>query len=69
MQIDYSKQAENILNFITEKYKLYPKKPTWNDIEEVEPDALDLEMLDAIKNDPDCHEFISHEDAMKELGL
>lgn len=41
----------------------------WNDIEEVEPDEWDLQMLKEIKDDPECHEFLSEKDAMKELGL
>lgn len=31
--------------------------PPWEDIEEEEPDSIDIQMLDAIRNDPDCHEF------------
>ena len=38
-------------------------------IEEVEPDEFDLMLLDEIKNDPECHEFVSQEELMKELGL
>ena len=36
-------------------------------IEEIEPDEFDLAMLREIENDPDCHKFISAEEAMKEL--
>ena len=38
-------------------------------IEETVPDVWDRQMLREINEDPDCHEFISSEDAMKELGL
>ena len=31
--------------------------PSWNDIEEVEPDEWDLQMLKDIENDPDCKTF------------
>lgn len=31
--------------------------PSWNDIEAEAPDAFDLQMLKAIENDPECHEF------------
>ena len=41
----------------------------WDDIEEVEPDDWDMQMLSEIKADPECHEFVSANDAMKELGL
>lgn len=46
----------------------FPKR-TWDDIETVVPDEWDLEMLHDAKTNPDCKEFISSEDAMKELGL
>lgn len=39
------------------------------DIQEVAPDAWDLEMLQDIEHNPDCHEFISQEDVLKELNL
>ena len=38
-------------------------------IEEVEPDEVDLMMLKEIENNPDCHEFISQEELLKELNL
>lgn len=41
----------------------------WDNIEEVEPDEIDLQMLEEIKADPDCHSFVSSEEAMKELDL
>lgn len=41
----------------------------WSDIQSVAPDEIDLQMLTEIKEDPDCHEFISEKDVMKELGI
>ena len=38
-------------------------------VKEVEPDELDLMLLEEAKNNPECHEFISQEDLMKELGI
>lgn len=38
-------------------------------IEEIEPDEWDLKMLDEINRNPDCHEFVSQEDLLKELNL
>lgn len=29
----------------------------WEFIDEVEPDEIDLEMIQEIRNDPDCHVF------------
>ena len=42
---------------------------TFADIEKVEPDETDLIMLKEIENNPDCHEFISQEELMKELNM
>lgn len=59
MDIHYSKQAEKFLKKqISNKYN----PVTWDDIEEVEPDEIDLMMLKAIENDLDCHEFVSEND-------
>lgn len=41
----------------------------WDRIETVEPDEMDLKMLNEIKNDPDCNEFVSSTQLKKELGL
>lgn len=46
----------------------FPKK-SWSDIETVEPDEFDKKMLADIKNNADCREFVSSEEAMNELGL
>lgn len=45
------------------------RRRDWDSIPEEAPDAIDLAMLDEIKNNPDCHEFVSEEEAMKLLGL
>ncbi len=45
--------AEEFWNIILDKYT----PVSWDDIEEAEPDEIDMQMLQAIKNDPDCHEF------------
>ncbi|MBO5304018.1 MAG: hypothetical protein J6A92_08235 [Lachnospiraceae bacterium] len=42
---------------------------SWENIQTEEPDEIDLQMLKDIEENPDCHEFVSSEDAMKELGL
>ena len=46
----------------------FPKK-SWDDIETVIPDEWDKNMLADIETNPDCKEFVSSDDAMKELGL
>lgn len=62
------KEAEDFWNLIQTRYIILPRK-TWDDIEEVEPDEIDLAMLKEIENNQECHEFVSKEEAMKELGL
>ena len=42
---------------------------SWDNIEIEEPDEIDLQMLKEIEKNPDCHEFISSEEAMQQLGL
>lgn len=46
----------------------FPKR-SWDDIETINPDEWDLKMLSDIKTNPDCKEFISADEAMKELNL
>lgn len=41
----------------------------WDDIEEVEPDEIDLEMISEAKSDIDCQVFVSQQEVYKELGL
>lgn len=46
----------------------FPKR-SWDDIETITPDEWDLKMLADIKTNPDCKEFISADETMKELNL
>lgn len=41
----------------------------WADIPVEEPDDIDLNMIEEMKNDTDCTEFVSSDEAMKMLGL
>ena len=56
--------AQILWNMITQTFS-----ESWENIEEIKPDDWDLQMLDEIKENPECREFMSEEDAMKELGL
>ncbi|MCM1297727.1 MAG: hypothetical protein NC311_19490 [Muribaculaceae bacterium] len=49
--------AETIWKFILEKYST-----SWDDIEEVAPDDIDMQMLQDIDNDPECREFTNESD-------
>lgn len=46
MQIEYTKEAASL----------------WEDIEEEEPDEIDIQMLESIRNNPDCHVFTNEND-------
>lgn len=61
------KEAEFFWKLIQNRYIVSPK--SWSDIDAVEPDETDLMMLHEIESNPDCHEFVSQEEALKELGL
>lgn len=61
------KEAEVFWRLIQNRYTVSPKG--WEDIDEEAPDDIDLRMLEEIKKDPDCHTFLSSEEALKELGL
>lgn len=50
-------------------FKAYVFDEVKNTILKEEPDEFDLQMLEEIENDPDCHEFISQEEVYKELGI
>lgn len=58
-------EAEAVWNFVIEN--LSPR--SWDNIEEVTPDELDLKMLKDIETDPDCQEFIPQEELIQELGI
>lgn len=60
-EVDAEKVWEMILNNIPSR--------SWNDVEEVTPDEWDKKMLLDVKENPDCNEFISEEELMKELNL
>lgn len=51
------RDAEAFWNIILEKFT-----PSWNSMEEVEPDEMDMQMLNAIATDPECHEFVKESD-------
>lgn len=38
-------------------------------IEKMKELAFDLAAVEEIKNNPDCHEFITHEELLENLGL
>ena len=58
------KDAQILWNMIANTFGV-----NWENIETVAPDDWDKQMLGEIKTNPECHEFVPEEDAMKELGL
>lgn len=57
--------AEKVWDFVINNLS----RRSWDDIEETAPDEWDLKMLDEIGKNPDCHDFVSQEDLLEELGL
>jgi len=53
-----------VLDWLNRHFVMTYKKTEWDDIEEVEPDEIDLEMMADIGTNPDCSEFISEEELM-----
>lgn len=56
--------AKILWDMITKTFEI-----NWESIKEVKPDDWDIRMLNEIKANSECHEFMSEENAMKELGL
>jgi hypothetical protein len=50
-------EVERLFTDIRKNYEIAPGNITWEDIEEEEPDEIDLEMLEEIKTNPDCYNF------------
>lgn len=57
--------AEKVWKFVLDNL---PSR-SWDDIGESAPDEWDLKILDNIEHNPECHEFVSQEDVLRELGL
>ena len=68
LEVMPEKDAEILFRYIISKYQLSPKI-NWTTLEEEEPDKIDLELLEDIKNDSDCSEFITSDELKSELGL
>lgn len=49
--------AEQFWELIVERFS----RPSWDGIEEEAPDAIDLQMLEAIEKDPECRVFTKEE--------
>ncbi|MCL2320921.1 MAG: hypothetical protein FWC47_02310 [Oscillospiraceae bacterium] len=61
------KEVEKVWEIIQNGFIV--KEKSWEDIETVEPDNIDIEMLKEIDSNEECKEFIPAEEAYKELGL
>lgn len=49
--------AETVWEFIVKTHSR-----SWDDIEEVAPDEIDIQILKEIEDDPECHEFVKDND-------
>ena len=54
--------AFSVLDMLVRHFNTPQKKITWNDIEETEPDAIDLEMVMESEKNPDCNVYISRDE-------
>lgn len=59
-------EASRLWDFISSNFD---EAARWALIPEEEPDEFDLEMISEIKNDPDCHIFITGDELKKSLGM
>ena len=55
--------ALKLWDFITNEFT---HVADWDSIPEAEPDDFDLQMLEEIERDEDCHEFVSANEANRE---
>ena len=53
-----------VLDWLNSNFAMVYQKKDWDDIEEIAPDEIDLEMMSEIEADPDCKEFVSKEELM-----
>ena len=58
--------AFKLWDFISKKFT---HVADWDAIPEAEPDEVDLQMLEEIEQEEDCHEFVSANEAKRMLGL
>lgn len=59
-------EAAKLWDYISNNFK---EAAQWALIPEEEPDEFDLEMLEEIKHDPDCHVFISSDELKRSFGM
>lgn len=57
--------AAHIWKLITDTFQ----NRQWASIPVEEPDDIDITMIEEMKNDTDCREFVSSDKAMRMLGL
>ena len=57
--------AAHIWKLITDTFQ----DRQWASIPVEEPDDIDINMIEEMKNNPDCSDFVSSDEAMKMLGL
>ncbi|MCL2202991.1 MAG: hypothetical protein FWB88_03515 [Defluviitaleaceae bacterium] len=59
--------ARAVFIWLSERLHTAAKPATWDNIEEVEPDAIDLEMMREMENDPDCNVYVSEDEMYARL--
>lgn len=57
--------ASTVLSWLTHTFtSQHSLTASWDTIEEVEPDEIDIAMLQAIENNPDCKAFVHMSDTL-----
>jgi len=50
-------EAERLFSYISSNFQLNASMDLWDLVAEEEPDEIDIEMMHAMENDPDCNDF------------
>ena len=67
LSIMSDEDAESVWAFIRDGYVV--KTKTWDDIDEDEPDAAELEIIEKYNSDPSAYmSAVLHEDMRKQIG-
>ncbi|MCL2199568.1 MAG: hypothetical protein FWB80_11650 [Defluviitaleaceae bacterium] len=59
--------AKAVFDWLSNRFQQTTQTVSWDDIEEVEPDEIDIEMMKEIENNPDCKEFVSEDEMFSRL--
>ena len=61
------RSAKAVFDWLGNRFQGNAKPTNWDDIEETEPDELDLEMMQEIENNPDCKKYVPEDEMFARL--